>query len=50
MTFVFSGFSFVLHSAHHLASLSRPFVAILLLDRYFYSDAIGWCYLQVVNC
>ena len=23
MTFVFSGFSFILHLAHHLASLSR---------------------------
>ena len=51
MNFVFWGFSFILHLAHHLASLSRSFfVDVPLLNRYFYSRPIGRHHLQIVIC
>ena len=47
MTFVFSGFSFILNLAHHLASLPRYSADIPLLNRYFYSRPIGRHHLQI---
>ena len=50
MSFVFSGFSFILHLAHHLASLSRSFANIPLLSQCFYSQPIGRRHLQIATC
>ena len=51
MTFVSSGFSFILHLAHHLASLSSPFANIPLLNQYFNSQPIAGviCKLRLVS-
>ena len=50
MTFVFSGFSFILHLAHHLASLSRSLCKYSAAKSIFYSQSIGWHNLQIVTC
>ena len=43
MTFVFSGFSFILHLAH--PSANTP-----LLNQCFYSQPIGQRHLQIATC
>ena len=48
MTFAFSGFSFILHLAHHQGQ--GPSADIPPLNRYFYSWPIGLCHLQIATC
>ena len=50
MTFVFSGFSFILHLAHHLASLSRSLCKYSAAKSMFYSQPIGRRHLQIATC
>ena len=50
MTFVFSGFSFILHLAHTLPVCLGPFANIPLLSQCFYSQPIGRRHLQIATC
>ena len=51
LTFVFSGFSFILHLAHHLATLSRSLCRYSAAKSIFflYSQPIGLRHLQIVT-
>ena len=50
MTFVFSGFSFILHLAHHLASLSRSLCKYSAAKLMFLLTAHWLRHLQIATC
>ena len=51
MSFVFSGFSFILHLAHHLASLSRSVWNYSAAKSMFLpAQPIGQHHLQIATC
>ena len=51
MTFVLSGFSFILHLAHHLANLSRSLCKYSAAKSMFLpSHPIGQRHLQIATC
>ena len=50
MTFVFSGFSFILHLAHHLASLFRSLCKYSAAKSMFSLTAHWPAHLQIATC
>ena len=50
MTFVFSGFSFILHLTHHLASLSRSLYKYSTAKSMFLLTANWPGHLQIATC